>query len=63
MGDKLELVKAVLEASKDAGGRKTLSCADAFRLAEKNGFDLLDVGEICNEYKIRIVRCQLGCFK
>lgn len=62
MKDKLRLVQAVLDAAKDVGGRKTLSCADAFRLAEENGFDLLQIGEVCNEHKVHITRCQLGCF-
>lgn len=63
MTDKLEIVQAVLEAMEEVGGRRTLSCEAAFRLAEEMNLDLLDIGQVCNEEKIRIVRCQLGCFK
>jgi len=39
-----------------------LSCPEAFGLARSKGFDLKDIGQVCNELNIRIVGCQLGCF-
>lgn len=63
MGAKEEIVAAVCNAAVEVGGRNTLSCAEAFRIAETFGADLMDVGQICNENQIKLVQCQLGCFK
>ena len=58
-----EIIDAVIEASTDVDGRKKLSCAEAFRLAEQFGVEKLEIGRICNAQKIKISNCQLGCFK
>lgn len=63
MSENTELVDAVIEAAVEVDGRKKLSCARAFRLAERFGAELSEVGQVCNDYKIRITKCQLGCFK
>ncbi|MBS3886275.1 MAG: hypothetical protein KGZ41_06915 [Dethiobacter sp.] len=39
-----------------------LYCAKAFELAAAHGFKLWQVGQICEEEKIKIKGCQLGCF-
>ena len=39
-----------------------LSCPEAFGLARSKGFDLKDIGQVCNELNIRLVGGQLGCF-
>jgi len=56
----LELIEHV---AGERDGKKTLACQDAFFLAEENGLEPLDIGRVCNLNNIRIVRCQLGCFK
>ena len=43
------------------GGR--LSCANAFKVADKTGISRANVGELANLLEIRIFGCQLGCFK
>ncbi len=55
---KEKLLKRVLEEAPE----KRLSCKKAFALAEE--FECLpaDVGKICDEEKIKIYGCQLGCF-
>ena len=58
-----ELVAAVKAASVEANGRQTLTCAEAVRIAEAMEADLAVVGQICNENAIKLVQCQLGCFK
>ena len=63
MSKELELIDAVIEASTDVDGRKKLSCAEAFRLAEQFGVEKREMGRICDAQKIRICKCQLGCFK
>ncbi|MFZ5597083.1 MAG: hypothetical protein ACOY31_08745 [Bacillota bacterium] len=49
---------AVLKSSKD--GR--LSCTAARRLAADLNVTPKEVGEVCNQMKIKIVSCELGCF-
>jgi hypothetical protein len=40
----------------------TLSCVDAFRIAEELAVMPLDVGETADALEVRLVRCQLGLF-
>ncbi|MBS4008008.1 MAG: hypothetical protein KGZ45_06235 [Clostridium sp.] len=39
-----------------------LYCAKACRLAAEHGIKLWQIGQICEEEKIKITGCQLGCF-
>jgi len=57
--DEQELIEAVLKAAED---RKRLSCAAAFKLAEKFGVEIIDIGRICNQQNVHIRKCQLGYF-
>jgi len=63
MASKKEQVKLVVEACEEKEGKKRLSCAAAFELAEKYGLKISTIGKICDEQKIKIVKCQLGCFE
>ncbi|MBT9172150.1 MAG: hypothetical protein DDT21_00531 [Syntrophomonadaceae bacterium] len=56
--EKNELLLLIRENLED--GR--LSCAAAFRLAAAHGLPLREIGQACNEAKIKISACQLGCF-
>ena len=58
-----QLKELVASATFEEGGRKKLTCAEAFRLAEEHNVELLDITRICNQERIKICRCQLGCFK
>jgi len=53
----------VRKAANRKHGRLELPCERAFRLARESGLDPGRIGKICNREKIRIVRCQLGCFR
>lgn len=53
------LAEKVEEKSKEG----KLSCKEAFKLAESLGVSPSEVGKAANEKKIKIVGCQLGCFK
>jgi hypothetical protein len=55
----LEDNKARIKAEAPEG---KIACAAAFRLAEELGLSRKDLGELLNELKIKITRCQLGCF-
>lgn len=55
--DRLE---ALLRGALGSDGK--LACADAFRVAAEAGVPVGTVGKRCNELKIKIKGCQLGCF-
>ncbi len=57
------LTQAVKEAAVERDGRMTLACPAAFRIAEEFSVDIVSIGQLCNKLKIKIVQCQLGCFK
>jgi len=63
MNDHQELTAAIKEAAVETDGRITLPCAKAFMLAERFQTPPGVIGEICNNEHIKIVRCQLGCFR
>ncbi|WP_054692227.1 hypothetical protein [Syntrophomonas palmitatica] len=56
--DKEQLVQKLKETY--PGGR--ISCTEARELAEKLNVDPGDIGKACNEAKIKIFACELGCF-
>lgn len=58
-----EVVAAVKTAAVERDGRTVLRCSDAFKLAEEHSVAVAVLGKICNENGIKIVQCQLGCFK
>jgi hypothetical protein len=55
---KEKLVAAIKKASGD--GR--LTCEKAHELGKELDVPLKEIGAVCNELKIRIKDCQLGCF-
>lgn len=58
-----DLAKAVKDAAEERDGRLTLQCRQAFEVAASHGVAPARVGQLCNENGIKIVTCQLGCFK
>lgn len=57
-----KLINAVLERAQETDGIKKLACAEAFKLARKFHTEVIQIGRICNQQKIKICKCQLGCF-
>jgi len=57
------LTEAVKQAALEQDGRLILRCGEAFALAERHGVALAEIGRLCNENHIKIVNCQLGCFR
>lgn len=51
----LQLILASLEDGK-------LYCERAYEIARENDLKLWQIGKICEEEKIKIKGCQLGCF-
>lgn len=39
-----------------------IQCSKAFEISEKFGIPKSDISKFCNENKIKIRACQLGCF-
>jgi hypothetical protein len=52
----------IVEAIRTASRENRLSCAAAHELARELNISLKEIGSICNELKIKITACQLGCF-
>lgn len=40
-----------------------IPCSRAFEISEKYGLEKSDIARYCNENKIKIRACQLGCFQ
>lgn len=59
-GKKIE--KALLAKSRPKEGKMYINCKDAIKIAEDFGIAPIETGKICNELKIKITNCQLGCF-
>jgi len=57
-----EVTKTVLDRSKEVDGRRILTCAQALSLASELGVEPGQIGRICDQEKIRLGSCQLGCF-
>lgn len=60
--DSEEKTRLVLEQVTESDGKKTISCALAFRVHREHGIALAEIGRICNENGVKIRNCQLGCF-
>jgi hypothetical protein len=52
----------VVEAIRAASIQNRLSCDKAHELTAALGVSLKEIGAICNDLKIKITACQLGCF-
>lgn len=52
-----------MENIKAAAKDNRISCTQARKVAEELGIPLRQMGETCDELKIKIFGCELGCFK
>lgn len=52
------LRKALVERAPDG----KISCMEARQVAEEAGLEYSEVGKACDELKIKVHACQLGCF-
>ena len=51
-----------IETLKDRYPEGKMSCTEARRLAEELSIPLAEMGELCDDAKIKIKQCELGCF-
>lgn len=58
----MEQRERIIEAVKKAAVNDRLSCEAAHRIAEQLQVALREIGAVCNDLKIKISACQLGCF-
>jgi hypothetical protein len=54
--------KIIMEAIRTASINNRLTCEKAHFLARELKVPLKEIGSLCNELKIKIAACQLGCF-
>ena len=54
--------KKLAEALKKVSQNDSIPCAKALEAAQRLEVDSRDIARMANELKIKIVRCQLGCF-
>ncbi|MBN2372489.1 hypothetical protein JXL19_01705 [bacterium] len=55
---KNDLIEAIHKEAKD--GR--IACVKAWLLADQFSYPKHEMGKLLNELKIKIIKCQLGCF-
>lgn len=60
--DDIEVSDTVLESVANAAQDSRISCGVALKLAQELSVTPRTVGEAANRLKIRIEKCQLGCF-
>ncbi len=54
--------ETMAEAILAAAENNRLTCERAHNLAKELNITLREIGELCDELKIKIAACQLGCF-
>lgn len=54
--------KVLVKKLKELAPEGKISCQEARQLAEQLEIDPSEVGKACNEAKIKIFACELGCF-
>ncbi|MHB8170151.1 MAG: hypothetical protein ACYDG6_01200 [Thermincolia bacterium] len=57
-----QIDQKIIDAVRQGAIDGRLSCAKAEELAEELGVRRAVIGQVCEELKIKIKSCQLGCF-
>jgi len=55
----LEIIEKYCELKDD---RIFIKCSNAFKAAEELNISVTEMGKLCNQNKIKVLGCQLGCF-
>lgn len=58
----METEKRIIEAVQAAAREGRLTCTQARKLADELGVSPARVGAVCDQLKIKIKACELGCF-
>lgn len=54
--------ETLMDTIRSASVDNRLTCEAAHELSEKLHVSLQEIGAVCNELKIKVAQCQLGCF-
>lgn len=55
-------MEEVKKSLQEASPQGKISCAMCFKIAREHNCSVAEVGDLCNQLKIKITSCQLGCF-
>jgi hypothetical protein len=58
-----EKEKLILDAVVSREGKKILACSQALKLSQEHDISLKEIGDACNRNGVKIIECELGCFK
>lgn len=60
--EKIEQKKLIEKLLKERSNDGKITCSEARKIAEELGIPYIEVGRMANELKIKIKKCELGCF-
>ncbi len=60
--EKIEQKKIIEKLLKERSNDGKITCAEARKIAEELNVAYIEVGRVANELKIKIRKCELGCF-
>lgn len=58
----LEKKEEIIKKLQEVAPKGKISCTDARRVAEEFAVNPADIGDLCDELKLKIYGCELGCF-
>jgi hypothetical protein len=60
--DEKKILEIILKYVEIKADQKYLTCAEAFQIAEELNVNASIIGRLCDQEKIKLKSCQLGCF-
>ena len=60
--EKIQQKKLIEKLLTERSNSGKITCAEARKIAEELGIPYIEVGRVANELKIKIRKCELGCF-
>lgn len=60
--EKIQQRKAIEKLLKEKSNEGKITCSEARKIAEELSIPYIEVGRMANELKIKIKKCELGCF-
>ncbi len=60
--DKKIIIQELKSKCTNKNNQLLIDCAEARKISKKLAITHIEIGKICNEEKIKIINCELGCF-
>jgi hypothetical protein len=60
--EKKKIKDAIKAKIVEKEGKQYITCPHALKIADTLNVKTAEVGKVCNEMKVKIMKCQLGCF-